>query len=401
MSITKIIKKFHSNRVQNIKNMSNGVEKDLAIGSLVADLGKRSISAICKVIGCCFRKVKKCYDEFINGIQLSIEFRGRKRIEYIYPNIKNDIESVIEKYKNVDPSFKTERLYISVNPTTIIDELIDKFNYPPKFASYNTINRILKEMGYKIHKIPKSEVVGKIPETDAIFENVNNEMESALKSDDETSVMSIDDKTSKKIGKISDNGKTYIDVKGLDHDTLINCSMKPFGILDLKTNETFVTCTPFSSTAEFKVSNIENYIIQKNKIKKQKKLIIFLDNGPENSGRRTLWLKELVRISKQYNIVIKLVYYPPYHSKYNLIERFWARLQIFWNRIIMDTEEKLIEVLNKVTWKSVKCSGSVSFKHYDKGIKVSDIEMNEKINPHIIREEGLEKWSIVITPWAN
>ena len=287
MSITKIIKKFHSNRIQNIKNMPNGVEKDLAIGSLVADLGKRSISAVCKVIGCCFRKVKKCYDEFINGIQLSIEFRGRKRIEYIYPNIKNDIESVIEKYKNVDPSFKTERLYISVNPTTIIDELIDKFNYPPKFASYNTINRILKEMGYKIHKIPKSEVVGKIPETDAIFENVNNEMESALKSDDETSVMSIDDKTSKKIGKISDNGKTYIDVKGLDHDTLINCSMKPFGILDLKTNETFVTCTPFSSTAEFKVSNIENYIIQKNKIKKQKKLIIFLDNGPENSGRRT------------------------------------------------------------------------------------------------------------------
>ena len=64
----------------------------------------------------------------------------------------------------------------------------------------------------------------------------------------------------------------------------------------------------------------------------------------------------------------------------------------------MDTKEKLQEVLDKVTWKSVKCSGNISYKHYDKGIKVSDIEMNEKINPHIIREEGLEKWSIVITP---
>ena len=118
-------------------------------------------------------------------------------------------------------------------------------------------------MGYKIHKIPKSKVIGKIPETDAIFENVNNEMESALKSDDETSVIFIDDKASEKIGKISDNGKTYIDVQGVDHDTLIDCSMKPFGILDLKTNETFVTCTPFSSIAEFKTSNIEKYIIQK------------------------------------------------------------------------------------------------------------------------------------------
>ena len=130
-------------------------------------------------------------------------------------------------------------------------------------------------------------------------------------------------------------------------------------------------------------------------------MIIFLDNGPKNSGRRILWLKELVRLSKQYNIVIKVAYYPPYHSKYNFIERFWTRLQIFWNRIIMDTEEKLQEALNKVTWKSIKCSGNISYKHYDKGIKVSDIEMNNEINPHIIREEGLEKWIFVITPWSN
>ena len=78
MSITEKIEKFHSNRVKNIKNMPNGVEKDLAIGSLVADLGKRSITAVSKVINCCFRKIKKCYEEFIYGIQLSIEFRGRK-----------------------------------------------------------------------------------------------------------------------------------------------------------------------------------------------------------------------------------------------------------------------------------------------------------------------------------
>ena len=177
--------------------------------------------------------------------------------------------------------------------------------------------------------------------------------------------------------------------------------MKPLGILDFKTNETFVTCTPYSSTAEFKVSCIEKYIIEKNKINKQKKLIIFLDNGPENSGKRRLWLKELTRISVEYNIVIKLVYYPPHHSKYNLIERFWARLQIFWNNIIMNSVDKLLETLNKVTWNSVKCIGTVLFKKYEKGIKISDTEMEEEINPHIIREENLEKWSIVIAPWAN
>lgn len=95
------------------------------------------------------------------------------------------------------------------------------------------------------------------------------------------------------------------------------------------------------------------------------------------------------------------MYYPPYHSKYNLIERFWSRLQIFWNKIIIDTEEKLLEVLNKVTWKSITCTGDISFENYEKGIKISDDVMEKEVNPHIIREEGLEKWSIVITPWIN
>ena len=33
-------------------------------------------------------------------------------------------------------------------------------------------------MGYKCHKIPKSEIIDRIPETDKIFENVNDCLES-------------------------------------------------------------------------------------------------------------------------------------------------------------------------------------------------------------------------------
>ena len=132
-----------------------------------------------------------------------------------------------------------------------------------------------------------------------------------------------------------------------------------------------------------------------------KKLIIFLDNGPENSGRRKLWLLCLVKLSIKYNIVIDLVYYPPYHSKYNKIERFWARLQIFWNKIVMNSKDKLLDCLNKVTWNGVKCKGEISFVNYQKGIIVTDYDMENNINPHIIREQGLENYSITITPWTS
>ena len=401
MSITEVIEKFHKNRVKSIKNMKNGIEKDLAVGSLVADLGKRSISGVSRALHISREKVKSCYDKFKNGIQIKLEFRGRKTIKIKYPNIKKDIEKIIEKYKNVDPHFKSDLLYISITPTSIINELVLNYSYPPKFACYNSIVKVLKEMGYKYHKIPKSEIIDKIPETDEIFENVNDCLESLDKNNEEVAAISIDDKSTKKIGKFSDNGMTWVNAVALDHDTVFKYAIKPFGILDLKTNDVFVTCTPYSSTAEFKVDCIEKYILEKNKKCKLKKLVIFLDNGPENSSKRRLWLKQLKNLSIKYNLIIQLVYYPPYCSKYNKIERVWARIQIEWRRITIESLEILLACLNNITWIDKKINGFLSLKEYKKGIKISDYELETKINPYIIREKGLEKWSLVITPYAN
>jgi len=44
----------------------------------------------------------------------------------------------------------------------------------------------------------------------------------------------------------------------------------------------------------------------------------------ENSSSRTQFIKRLVEFSEKSNIKIKLAYYPPYHSKYNPIERVWG-----------------------------------------------------------------------------
>ncbi len=71
-----------------------------------------------------------------------------------------------------------------------------------------------------------------------------------------------------------------------------------------------------------------------------------------------------------------------------------------WNKVILDTKEKAIECINKTTWKGVQSKGMLSDKKYEKGIQVT-VSQIDFINRHIIREKGLEKWSIVITPFAN
>jgi hypothetical protein len=57
-----------------------------------------------------------------------------------------------------------------------------------------------------------------------------------------------------------------------------------------------------------------------------------VDNGPESSGVRTQFLKRIVEFADATGNIIQLLYYPPYHSKYNPIERGWE----FWNSIGME-----------------------------------------------------------------
>ncbi len=72
-----------------------------------------------------------------------------------------------------------------------------------------------------------------------------------------------------------------------------------------------------------------------------------------------------------------------------------------WNKIIIDSLELLIDAINKTSWKGIYSKAVLSKKKYETGIQALDYDVETNIAPHIIREQGLEKWSLVITPWAN
>ena len=128
------------------------------------------------------------------------------------------------------------------------------------------------------------------------------------------------------------------------------------------------------------------------------KLVILLDNGPDNSGVRTAFLKALIDLADKYQIEIELVYYPPYHSKYNPIERLWARLEIMWRGMLLSTTQLCKKVMEKLTWKNVKSKVKFITKEYEKGVSYSKEEMKQYEGVNIHRSETLKKWSILITP---
>ena len=44
----------------------------------------------------------------------------------------------------------------------------------------------------------------------------------------------------------------------------------------------------------------------------------------------------MVQFADWSRLEIRLVYYPPYHSKYNPIERCWSALEKKWNGVLLN-----------------------------------------------------------------
>ena len=129
-------------------------------------------------------------------------------------------------------------------------------------------------------------------------------------------------------------------------------------------------------------------------------LVIHLDNGPENHSRRTQFMQRMVDFVHHYRLRVRLAYYPPYHSKYNPIERCWGILENHWNGALLDSIEAVLAYTRTMTWKGLHPTVHLVTKTYHSGVKLTQETMN-KLEHQIQRLPGLEKWFVDIHPPHN
>ena len=398
MSILQIIKKSYKNLIKVIKNCSNKEQKMKMIGSLAVDIGKRCISALSKIFGLSRITIRKAIKIFENKVfyKKEIETRGRKKLIEKYSSLKEDITKVIENYLSTDPRFKTEKQYVNMTVKEIKKQLIETGKYQENSFSNSSLNNILNSMDYGLKKAQKTKPLKKIEETDAIFDNVNKKKEEGFK-DNKMVMISIDTKDKVLLGPFSRNGKNRIQIEAVDHELTNDCLI-PFGILDLKNNTPYFFNYTSKPTSLDLVDCIEEFFEEQYLNKDISKLMIFLDNGPDNSGVRTIFLSGLINIAKKYNIQIELVYYPPYHSKYNPVERLWARLEKIWNGFLLETKEVCLIFMKNLTWRNTKSVTKLKEVKYEKGLTINKKEMKMLEDKYITRTDGIKKWSVLITP---
>ena len=83
----------------------------------------------------------------------------------------------------------------------------------------------------------------------------------------------------------------------------------------------------------------------------------------------------MVEFSKKAGIEIRLVYYPPYHSKYNPIERCWGILETHWNGELLDSISKAVGWAGSMTWKGIKPVVHVLEKVYGTAVSLTKKEL--------------------------
>ena len=126
-----------------------------------------------------------------------------------------------------------------------------------------------------------------------------------------------------------------------------------------------------------------------------KTLVINLDNGPECSGRRTQFLHRMVEFAELSGLCIRLVYYPPYHSKYNSIERYWAGLEKSWNGYLLSTVDAVLNRAKNFYWKGLRTTVRLLDTIYEKWVRICG---NEKTALELKLEcsSTLSWWDITI-----
>jgi transposase len=377
-------------------NKLKGADRRIAIAKVSKAIGKGGQRIVAKEFNVSRDTIRKGTHELESGFRIidAYNARGRKKAEEKLPDLLEDIKDIVDCQSQTDPSFKTTRLFTRLTVQEVRNQLVQRKDYSlEELPTLQTLNTKINNMGYTLKKVMKTKPLKKIPETDMIFENVNR-VRDKYKNDIKTVMISIDTKDRVKIGNFSRNGKCRYAVEAADHD-FGGEFITPFGILDLTDNTVELKFTESKATADFMVDAIQDFWTKKGYTENKERLVIFADNGPENSSRRTQFMKRIIEFSAKNDVKVILAYYPPYHSKYNPVERVWGVLEKHWNGDILDSRETTLKFAGTMTWDGKTPSIDLAEKVYETGktVKKETMQIYEKM---IERADTIGKWFVTI-----
>lgn len=208
-----------------------------------------------------------------------------------------------------------------------------------------------------------------------------------------------------KIGEFSRGGQARgaTATRAADHDMGPQATLVPLGILEVsrgpeRIDQLWLGFGESRETSDFIADAIRKWWSERRALYPDvRRLHVELDNGPEINSSRTQFMKRMVEFSDASGLEIELVYLPPYHSKYNPIERCWGVLERHWNGTLLSSIETALNWAATMTWRGIQPIIHRIAGEYDRGVRIARTAFRP-IAERLNRSETLPKWSLTITP---
>jgi Rhodopirellula transposase DDE domain len=153
-----------------------------------------------------------------SGIRCVERFAARARpcAEVKDPQLGQDIRALVEPHTQADPEVQSARRYTNLSAREVLQALkVQKGYSDDRLPSERSMRDILNRLGYRLKRIQKAKPLKKLPETDAVFANVQA-VHARYQDDRETLEISVDAKAKVSEGEYSRGGKMPERLPGLD-----------------------------------------------------------------------------------------------------------------------------------------------------------------------------------------
>lgn len=387
--------------VRVLSNIYNERDRRLFAGFLATIFRHGGIQKAAKLTELDVKTVRKGKKELMERVKFDKsrvrrEGGGRPSKAQSEPRYEPELQSIIEDDLAGDPM--KERKWVRKT----VRWMRKKLEEIEIEVGLGTIWNTLKKLKISLKKNVKSISTQNHPMRDEQFRYLNKLKHMFL--DMGKPNISVDMKKKELIGNFKNDGKKWCTEapEVLDHDfpSLAEGKINPFGIYALKNNEGTVYCGTSFDTSEFAVDCIcewwEGY--GQEQYPNQSDLLIICDSGGSNGYRRRMWKWGLqTKLADRFGLNVHVCHYPPGKSKYNPIERkLFCFISKNWEGEPLTSNEKALSFIRSTKTESgLKVRAFLVEKEYEKGIKVSDEQMDSL---NIKHAKVCPQWNYCIRP---
>jgi hypothetical protein len=322
---------------------------------------------------------------------------GRKAVA------ENDPELVPELKRLVEPATLGDPMRPLIWVSKSMDKLAAALTAMGHPISADTVRKELVKLGFSRQSNRKADEGSKHPDRNAQFEYINKNVVAAQVK--QQPVISVDTKKKELVGNFKNGGTDYrpkgdprrVNVHDFEDKQL--GKVVPYGVYDVAANAGFVSVGITSDTAEFAVQSIRCWRerMGRRSYPKARELMITADCGGSNGARVRLWKVELQKLADETGLVLRVHHYPPGTSKWNRIEhRLFCHITQNWRGRPLTDRVAVVELIGATTTKAgLKVECALDTRTYQKGIKVSDAEMQSL---DITGDTFHPEWNYTIRP---